>query len=47
MAKLRDLDNVTLLTLDVLNVEQIKAAVAVVSKETGSKLNVSSGGRRL
>lgn len=47
MTKLRDLDNVTLLTLDVLDAKQIEAAVGAVSKETGGTLNylVNNAGR--
>jgi len=39
MTKLQDLDNVTLLTLDVLNAKAIEAAVKAVSKETNGTLN--------
>ncbi|KAL5042999.1 hypothetical protein BDW71DRAFT_216648 [Aspergillus fruticulosus] len=39
MAKLRDLPNVTLLTLDVCNKDHITAAVEAVSKHTDGKLD--------
>ena len=38
MSKLESLHNVRLLTLDVVNREQIQAAVEIVSKETGGTL---------
>lgn len=47
MSKLRDLPNVTLLTLDVVKPTDTKAAVEAVSKETGGSLNyfISNAGR--
>ncbi|KAL4786495.1 hypothetical protein BJX76DRAFT_355043 [Aspergillus varians] len=47
MEKLRNLPNVTLLTLDVCNKDHITAAVAAVAKHTGDKLDylVNNAGR--
>jgi 1-acylglycerone phosphate reductase len=39
MSDLRDLENVTLLTLDITNPEQIREAVSTVKKSTGGKLD--------
>lgn len=47
MSKLKNLPNVTLLTLDVVNQSDVKAAVEAVTKQTGGILNyfVSNAGR--
>jgi 1-acylglycerone phosphate reductase len=47
MSKLHNLENVTLLSLDVVDSAQIKATVAAVSKQTGGKLDylISNAGQ--
>ncbi|KAJ0120057.1 hypothetical protein J7T55_000910 [Diaporthe amygdali] len=47
MSKLNDLSNITTLTLDVVNSADIRAAVELVTKQTGGTLNylISNAGR--